>query len=152
MIFVERSCGRIGMTLGPYPDRYLCTSGTTAYHTFTIRQRDDEESNDRNRQCVVVSDEVRLQRGADSDFNGTVRSCCVCTFVRFIFGVLNVLFRWYQPDLASYMQQTISSMEKLRSLVERGESAAYSSSGEMIIDGDHGSEVGRVDETPLLGN
>ena len=152
MIFVERSCGRIGMTLGPYPDGYLCTSGTTAYHTFTIRQRDDEESNDGNRKCVVISDEVRLQRDVDSDFNGTVRNCCVCTFVRFIFGFLNVLFRWYQPDLASYMQQTISSMEKLRSLVERGESAAYSSSGEVIIDGDHGSEVGRVDETPLLGN
>ena len=152
MIFVERSCGRIGMTLGPYPDGYLCTSGTTAYHTFTIRQRDDEESNDGNRKCVVISDEVRLQRDVDSDFNGTVRSCCVCSFVRFIFGFLNVLFRWYQPDLASYMQQTISSMEKLRSLVERGESAAYSSGGEVIIDGDHDSNVGRVDETPLLGN
>jgi len=152
MIFVERSCGRIGMTLGPYPDGYLCTSGTTAYHTFTIRQRDDEESNNSIRQCVVISDEVRLQRGVDSDFNGTVRSCCVCTFVRFIFGFLNVLFRWYQPDLASYMQQTISSMEKLRSLVERGESAAYSSGGEMIIDGSHDSEVRKVDETPLLGN
>ena len=133
-------------------DGYLCTNGTTAYHTFTIRQRDDEESNNRNRQCVVISDEVRLQRGVDSDFNGTVRSCCVCTFVRFIFGFLNVLFGWYQPDLASYMQQTISSMEKLRSLVERGETAAYSSGGEVIIDGGHDSEVGRVDETPLLGN
>ena len=151
MIFVERSCGRIGMTLGPYPDGYLCASGTTAFHTFTIRQRDDEESNDSNRQCVVISDEVRLQRGVDSDFNGTVRSCYVCTFVRFIFGFLNVLFRWYQPDLASYMQQTISSMENLRSLVERGESAAYSSGGEVIIDGDHDTAVNRVDKKPLLG-
>jgi len=162
MIFVERSCGRMGMTLGPYPDGFMCNSGTMAYHTFRIRIKDEEEAaieiggpgSSTSRRCVVISDEVRLQRDEDNSFNGMQRSCCLCFILRFILGFLEraILFRWYKPDLASYMQQTISSMEKLRSLVERGESAAYHG-GELIMDDEQwqSGNDNRSLGTPLLG-
>ena len=139
MIFVERSRCRMGMTLGPYPDGFMCSSGTTAHHTFTIRMSDDDETsvgneNDDHRRCIVVSDEVRLSNSAaDSDFSETRRSWHLCCF---LFGLFERLFRWYQPDLASYLQQTITSMDKLRLLVERGETDRYA--------------TGSL-ETPLLG-
>ncbi|KAL7436862.1 hypothetical protein ACHAXH_005098 [Discostella pseudostelligera] len=159
MIFVERSCGRMGMTLGPYPDG-LCNSGTMAHHTFRTRIKDEEEAaiggpgSRTSRRCVVISDEVRLQRDENNDFNGTQRSCCLCFILRFILGFFEraILFRWYKPDLASYMQQTISSMEKLRTLLERGESAAYHGS-ELIMDDEEWQCVNdnRSLGTPLLG-
>ncbi|KAL3768139.1 hypothetical protein ACHAW5_001280 [Stephanodiscus triporus] len=164
MIFVERSCGRMGMTLGPFPDGFLCNSGTMAYHTFNVRISNDEEIGDaataiNNRQYVVISDEVRLQRGSvDDDFFGRTRrtNCCICYLFRFILGLLEwaLLYRWYQPDLASYMHQSCSSLEKLRSLVERGgESAAYHGSGELITLGDdwQGENAMRTLGNPLLG-
>eukprot|EP00580_Thalassiosira_gravida_P015043 CAMPEP_0201666986 /NCGR_PEP_ID=MMETSP0494-20130426/10665_1 /ASSEMBLY_ACC=CAM_ASM_000839 /TAXON_ID=420259 /ORGANISM="Thalassiosira gravida, Strain GMp14c1" /LENGTH=712 /DNA_ID=CAMNT_0048146571 /DNA_START=435 /DNA_END=2573 /DNA_ORIENTATION=- len=165
MIFVERSCGRIGMTLGPYPDGFLCNSGTMAYHTFTIRMSDDEESSsidnvgNNNGRHVVISDEVRLQRGGNDDdgvFDGTRRRrsrlCCIGSMFHFLFGLLEWALYWYQPDLTSYMQQTISSMNNLRVLVERGESAAYAG-GELIMDGNdwEGENVDGTMGAPLLG-
>ena len=140
MIFVERGCCcRMGMTLGPYPDGFMCSSGTTAHHTFTVRMSDDDETsvgneNHDHRRCIVVSDEVRLSNSAaDSDFSEMRRSWHLCCF---LFGLFERLFRWYQPDLASYLQQTITSMDKLRLLVERGETDRYA--------------TGSL-ETPLLG-
>ena len=56
--------------------------------------------------------------------------------------------RLYKPDLASYIQHTISSMEKLLTLVERGESAAYAG-GELIMDVND-LEEGNAMGTPLL--
>lgn len=156
MIFVERSCGRMGMTLGPYPDGFLCNSGTMAYHTFRIRISNEEDGScsGTSRRYVTISDEVRLQRDQDNDFNGIRRSCCLCLILRFMLGLLEraILIRWYKPDLASYMQQTVSSMEKLRSLVERGESAAYHG-GELIMNDEEwqgGSDNGTL-RSPLLG-
>jgi len=149
MIFVERSCGRIGMTLGPYPDGF---HGTMAYHTYTIRMSDKESGiANGERRRVIISDEVRLQRGDKEGFNGARRNCCIYSILRFLLGFLEwvLCFQLYQPDLASYMQQTISSMEKLRTLVERGESAAYAG-GELIMDGDD-LEEGNAMGTPLLG-
>lgn len=155
MIFVERSCGRMGMTLGPFPDGFLCNSGTMAFHTFKVRISNDEEIGD----CVIISDEVRLQRGGvDDDFIGrTRRTCCsICSIFRVILCVLEwvLLCRWYQPDMASYMQQSCSSLEKLRSLVERGgESAAYHGGGELIMGGEdcQGENATRTLGSPLLG-
>jgi hypothetical protein len=162
MIFVERSCGRMGMTLGPFPDGFLCSGGTMAYHTFNVRISNDEEIGDvatNNRRCVVISDEVRLQRGgADDDFIGRTRrtSCCICSVFRFVLGLLEwaLLYRCYQPDLASYMQQSCSSLERLRSLVERGgESAAYHGGGELTTGGEdwHGEDATDTLGSPLLG-
>lgn len=152
MIFVERSCGRIGITLGPYPDGFLCNSGTMAYHSFNIRMSDEESSSTAHRgRCVVISDEVRLQRGGgDEGFDGTRSSCCICSILRFLLGIVEwALLLWYQPDLASYMQQTISSMNKLRALMEHGESAAYADGNDWDWEGanSNGTTMG----TPLLG-
>lgn len=168
MIFVERSCGRMGMTLGPYPDGFLCNSGTMAYHTFTVRISDDGDevgedgiTVNNNMRWIVISDEVRLQHGGvDDDFIGKTRnkSCCICSIINTIVGVLEwvLLFRWYRPDLASYMQQSCTSLEKLRSLVEQGgrSSTYHHNEGEIIMNGiDWQDEI--VTQTlrrPLLGS
>ena len=163
MIFVERSCGRMGMTLGPYPDGFLCTrSGTMAYHTFTVRISDDvNEVGDDGMRCIVISDEVRLQRGGvDDDFIGKTRNktCCVCSILNIILGLLEwvLLFRWYRPDLASYMQQSCTSLEKLRSLVEQGGrvSGYHHNDGEIIMNGHgwHDENVTQTLRSPLLGS
>ena len=151
-IFVERSCGRMGITLGPYPDGFMCNSGTMAYHSFHICISDAEEvATGTSRRCVVISDEVRLQRDQSDEFNGIRRICCLCVILRYMLGLLErtILFRRYKPDLASYMQQTISSMEKLRSLVERGESTAYLG-GEIIMNDEEWHDQNEL-SSPLLG-
>jgi hypothetical protein len=162
MLFVERSCGRMGMTLGPFPDGFLCSSGTMAYHTFNVRISNDEEIGDaasNNGRCIVISDEVRLQiGGADDDFVGRTRrtSCCICSLFHFVFGILKwaMFYRCYQPDLASYMQQSCSSLERLRTLIERGgESAAYHGCQESVTDDDEwrGRDANDTLGRPLLG-
>jgi len=154
MVFVERSCGRIGMTLGPYPDGFLCNSGTTAYHAFSIRMNDEESSAANQRRCIVVSDEVRLQRGADEGFDGARSSFFICSIFRFLFAFLEwALLSWYRPDLVSYQSQTISSLNKLRVLVERGESAAYSGNGERMTESNAWGQPSsnKTMDTPLLG-
>ena len=157
MIFVERNSGRVGMTLGPFPDGFLCQEGTMAHHTFSIRMVDEESGNTEDRirgRYITVSDEVRLQRGTEEGFNERTRSCFISTILRVLLGFLEwaLLFRYYQPDLASYMTQTISSMEKLRALIERGESAAYAG-GELVMDGDDmGGENANNKIIPLLGD
>ena len=152
MIFVERQCGRIGVTLGPYPDGWC--NGTMAYHTFSVRAVCDEENKTtKNRERIVISDEVRLQRGGDEDLNGVRNNCGYCFILRLFWGLFEWLFlRWYQPDLASFMSQTIASLEKLRSLVERGESMAFAGD-ELVMDGVDWEE-GNANElisAPLLG-
>ena len=131
--------------------------GNNGIHTFAVRNVDEECGNDADysirRRHVVISDEVRLQRGTEEGFNET-RSCFVCTILRVLLGCLEwaLLFRYYQPDLASYMTQTISSMEKLRALIERGESAAYAG-GELIMDGgDTEGQNANSTSIPLLGD
>ena len=118
-----------------------------AYHSFSIRMSDEESSSTEHRgRCVVISDEVRLQRGGGEGFDGTRSGFCICSILRFLLGIVEwALLLWYQPDLASYMQQTISSMNKLRALMERGESAAYAGGCEMTKDSN--DSMG----TPLLG-
>ena len=131
------------------------------YHTFTVRISDDGEEVGNDMRCVVISDEVRLQRGGvDDDFIGTKRnkSCCICSIVNVILGLIEwvLFYRWYQPDLASYMQQSCASLENLRSLVERGGSSTecHHSNGEIIMDGNdwQGENVTQTLRSPLLGS
>ncbi|KAL7470694.1 hypothetical protein ACHAXS_010945 [Conticribra weissflogii] len=146
IIFVERRCGRIGMTLGPFPDRWM--KGTLAYHTFNVRAVEDE-----NGQRIVITDEVRLQRDGDGNFNGDSFVCGYCIIFRLLFVLIEwFLFRWYQPDLASFMSQTMSSLMKLRDLIERGETMAYA--GDDIATDRNNSEGGNSADmisAPLLG-
>ncbi|KAL9180701.1 hypothetical protein ACHAXT_011154 [Thalassiosira profunda] len=152
MIFVERASGRMGMTLGPYPDGFLCGKGMMAYHAFEIRVSDEETVAANGRRCVVISDEVRLKRGGD-DFDEARRTGCVWSIFLFLMGALKwaLCFRLYKPDLPSYMQQSVSSLERLRNLVERGESAAYAGA-ELIADSSDGSDNATDSlSMPLLG-
>ncbi|KAL7548012.1 hypothetical protein ACHAWF_011294 [Thalassiosira exigua] len=130
MIFIERSNRRMGMTLGPFPDGVLCRTGTVANHTFNIRMADEEGGTTDGRRCVVVSDEVQLERGDSNDIGMATKSCFMCSVLRVLVRFLEwtLMFRWCRPDLTSYMQQSITSMSKLRTLVERGESAVYGDS------------------------
>lgn len=108
-ILIERSAGRMGMTIGPYPD------GMTAFHNFNVRMQND---------CIVISDEVQLDRSGEE--GTSYHFYCFCRIASGLFKVLQwTLIRWYQPDLASYMSQTSTSMEKLRMLIYKGEEGAY---------------------------
>ena len=96
---------------------------------------------------MIVADVVRLHR---EDEERRYYYCCFCGIVRFIIRILEwLLFRWYQPDLASYMSQTVGSLEKLRLLIERGEGGAYASND--LEGGDLDGENGDMISAPLLG-
>jgi len=157
MMFVERSAGRVGLTLGPYPDRLF--HGTMAHHTFHLNvvTDDDEEYGVSmgGRQKIVITDEVRLQReGEEVGLNGKRNGYYYCALLRVLFALFEwITVLWYQPDLASYMAQTISSMEKLRTLIERGESAAHAG-GELVMEADDWEGGGGNNtsmRSPLLG-
>ena len=135
-ILIERSAGRMCMTIGPYPD------GMMAYHDFNVRMEQEHR--------IVVADEVRLQRvEAESSYF----YCFFCSILRWIMRVIQWVFvRWYQPDLASYMSQTTASMEKLRLLIERGEGAAFAADEFVMEGGDlEGGENVTLISAPLLG-
>ena len=158
MMFVERSAGRVGLTLGPYPDRLF--HGTMAHHTFHVSVVADEEygvGSMGSGQKIVITDEVRLQREGDEvGFNGKRNGYCYCALFRVLFALFEwITVRWYQPDLASYMAQTISSIEKLRTLIERGGETAAHAGGELVMEAEDW-EGGDGDGTtamrsPLLG-
>ncbi|KAK1741376.1 hypothetical protein QTG54_007854 [Skeletonema marinoi] len=155
MMFVERSAGRVGLTLGPYPDRLF--HGTMAHHTFhlSVMAGDEEYGVGMGGQKIVIMDEVRLQREGDEvGLNGKRNGYCYCALFRVFFALFEwITVLWYQPDLASYMAQTISSMEKLRTLIERGESAAHAG-GELVMEADDWESGDGVDTSmqyPLLG-
>ena len=168
MMFVERSAGRVGLTLGPFPDRLF--HGTMAHHTFhvsVVNVDEDEEiglgmglGGMGSRQKIVISDEVRLQREGDDEggfMNGGRKrnGYCYCALFRVLFSIIEwITVLWYQPDFASYMSQTISSMEKLRVLIEcGGETGAYAS-GELVMEAEDWEEGGRGNtsiRSPLLG-
>lgn len=166
MMFVERSAGRVGLTLGPFPDRLF--HGTMAHHTFhvsVVNVDEDEEiglglGGMGSRQKIVISDEVRLQREGDDEggfINGGRKrnGYCYCALFRVLFSIIEwITVLWYQPDLASYMSQTISSMEKLRTIIEcGGETGAYAS-GELVMEAEDWEEGGRGNtsiRSPLLG-
>lgn len=133
VLFIERSARRMGMTIGPY------SNGMTVYHSFNVRV-DDER--------MIISDEVRLHR---SEVQNRYYFCCICGLLRAFFRIVEwLLFRWYQPDLASYMSQTKSSLEKLRNLVERGEGGAYATD-ELVMEGDEWDKNTALISAPLLG-
>jgi hypothetical protein len=166
-MFVERHAGRVGVTLGPYPDRSF--RGTMAHHTFNVNVVTDVEEEEEigvrgggvgmvRRQKIVITDEVRLQKEGDDNSNGKRNGYyCYCALFRILFHLLEwITVLWYQPDLASYMAQTISSMEKLRTLIERGgETTAYHGE-ELVMEeddwGDGGADnVNSSIRTALLG-
>ena len=137
-ILIERSAYRMGMTIGPYPD------GMTVHHDFHVRIDADR---------ILIADDVRLHRLEDSQMS-YYSFCCLCGMLRWFWRVIKwISIKWYQPDLASYMSQTTSSMEKLKILIERGEVVAFASE-KLVMEGNNwecGDNNATLISAPLLG-
>lgn len=95
-LFVERLRGQVGLTIGPF------SGGIVASHT--IKVQDDGP-------VVSVVDKVRLSRDEES---------CLCCC-----GLCEPIKKCFMPRLAAHMEQVLSSMMRLRVLVEHGETSAY---------------------------
>lgn len=95
-LFVERLRGQVGLTIGPF------SGGIVASHT--IKVQDDGP-------VVSVVDKVRLSRDEES---------CLCCC-----GLCEPIKRCFMPRMAGHMEQVLSSMMRLRALVEHGETGSY---------------------------
>jgi hypothetical protein len=96
-LFVERLRGQVGLTIGPF------SGGIVASHT--IKVQDDGP-------VVSVIDNVRLSRDEEH---------CICCC-----GLCEPIKRCFMPRMAGHMEQVLSSMMRLRVLVEHGETGTYS--------------------------
>jgi hypothetical protein len=96
-MFVERQRGRVGLTVGPF------CGGFEVSHNLKILSEEDSGK-------IRIVDDVKLRR-LGSDENGESHFC----------GVVDVLEKCYLPRLDDFMDQVLSSMARLRFLVEKGE-------------------------------
>ena len=95
-LFVERLRGQVGLTIGPF------SGGIVASHT--IKVQDDGP-------VVSVVDNVRLSRDEEN---------CMCCC-----GLCEPIKRCFMPRMAGHVEQVLSSMMRLRVLVEHGETGTY---------------------------
>ena len=97
VMFVERTRGQVGLTIGPLP------GGMQVSHQLKIEQVSG---------CKIrISDQVRLRR---AESQGGDNDCCGGCFDAFAKA-------FFLPTLEDYMDQVLSSMARLRFLVENGE-------------------------------
>ena len=92
-MFVERQKGRVGLTVGPFP------GDLTVSHTISV---DDTEPN-----MMKIVDRVTLAR----DVSGSELLC----------GLFECFESCFLPTIKGYIDQTVSSLTRLRVLVENGE-------------------------------
>jgi hypothetical protein len=97
-MFVERQRGQVGLTIGPFP------GNMEVLHKIRIQQL-------ANRKIRIV-DDARIQR----DMGEPEVSLC---------GLMEVVERCLLPAVDDYMDQVLSSMARLRFLVENGETSMY---------------------------
>jgi hypothetical protein len=98
-MFVERQRGRVGLTVGPF------AGGIVVSHNLKILSEDNGK--------IRIVDDVKLRRPDDASDE---QHFC---------GVLDILGKCYLPTLDDFMDQVLSSMARLRFLVERGEHSVY---------------------------
>ncbi|KAL7516024.1 hypothetical protein ACHAWX_001083 [Stephanocyclus meneghinianus] len=111
VLLVERNAGRMGMTV--FYGKRGSGGSVTVHHDFNVKREGER---------IVILDEVRLHPSDEEDEGGRryYFYCFLCVMIRFIWRLVEWMFvRWYQPDLASYMAQTVTSLEKLRMLIEQ---------------------------------
>jgi hypothetical protein len=96
-MFVERQRGRVGLTVGPF------CGGIEVSHNLKILSEEDGGK-------IRIVDDVKLRR-LGSDENDESHFC----------GVMDILEKCYLPRLDDFMDQVLSSMARLRFLVEKGE-------------------------------
>lgn len=93
-MFVERSRGQVGLTVGPFPgDLY-------AHHTINVVETSDG---------VVVMDKLRLAK--EEEYSSLVYCCGLC----------NAVQSCWMPVLDGHKELALTSMHRLRFLMERGE-------------------------------
>ncbi len=100
-MFVERLRGQVGLTVGPFP------GGITCSHTFTVMQNEQNEMN-----AVTVMDTVRISVDDDEDVSQSLYLCGACSMA---------IKKCFLPTMKGYMDQSSSSLSRLRVLVEHGE-------------------------------
>ena len=101
-MFVERTRGQVGLTIGPF------VGGIEVSHKIKVE--------DVGGQKVRLIDQVRLQRDA-----GEEPVFC---------GIFDALEKCFLPTVDDYMDQVLSSMARLRFLVENGETSIYAEAAE----------------------
>jgi hypothetical protein len=112
-MLVERPRGQVGLTIGPFPGKI------EASHKIHVTKMQTG--------LIRIKDTVRLQRDTNVDL-----SFC---------GVFECIEKCFLPSTDDYIDQVLSSMARLRFLVENGEATAY-----------EGSAYGEsTPESPLLG-
>lgn len=97
VMFVERQRGQVGLTIGPFP------GGVNVMHKIVVEPVSERR--------VRISDQVQLRHADDGD----VSSFC---------GTWPILSRLLYPQLEDYIDQVLSSMARLRFLIENGDSSA----------------------------
>jgi hypothetical protein len=118
-MFVERRRGKLSLTIGPF------CGDLTAFHSLTVNQLDG---------CVEIKDRVRVAK-IDEPGKSSVQCCC---------GLWDAVHRCLlYSKLKCHMNQAISSLTRLRVMIEHGE---VNSPSDLILDG----EEDGVSRTPLL--
>lgn len=115
-LFVERLRGQVGLTIGPF------SGGVVVSHT--IKLEDDGP-------VVSVVDTVRLSRDDESWL-------CCC-------GLCEPIKRCFMPGISGHMDQAVSSLSRLRVLVEHGETGTYAAEPGVGYEEEHA-----VSSIPLL--
>jgi hypothetical protein len=101
-MFVERQRGRVGLTVGPF------CGGIEVSHNLKILSEEDGGK-------IRIVDDVKLRRlGSDGSSSTDDDESHFC-------GVVDILEKCYLPRLDDFMDQVLSSMARLRFLVEKGE-------------------------------
>lgn len=98
-MFVERVAGRVGLTLGPFPGDIHVS------HKLRVTQLEGSGK-------IRIEDSVRLRKSDNDDEDGNCIAFC---------GIFSVLQRCFLPTTEDYIDQVLSSMARLRFLVENGE-------------------------------
>lgn len=140
-MFIERQKGRVGLSIGPFP------GNITVSHTLIVNK-----SSEPSRKTTLV-DRVQLTQGS----SGSELQC----------ELLRCLESCFLPKLKAYMEQTLSSMVRLRALVESSRETPLLSNGDITITSlrfannfekmvlpreDADDKKKRELETPLLGH
>lgn len=107
-MFVERLRGQIGLTIGPFP------GGITCSHTFTVvedvRQHGVVQVIDTVK--ITIDDENSHREEGGGDLSESLFLCGACSMA---------VKKCFLPTMKGYMEQSSSSLSRLRVLVEHGE-------------------------------
>jgi hypothetical protein len=103
-LFVERQLGQMGLTVGPFP------GATETTHKIRV------STNEQNGKIRIV-DEVRLQKDSTESFS----SC---------YGIWGSIESLLLPTVDDYVDQVLSSIARLRFLIENGDTSMYATATE----------------------